>query len=90
MISGKAVEPMSIPVFGPEEAARALPFGELIEAIRDAFSKGATVPLRHHHAIPQGDGTEATLLLMPAWQNGGVMGVKIVTIFPGNVSRSRP
>lgn len=90
MINGKEDEPMSIPVFGPELAARALPFGELIGAIRDTFSKGARVPLRHHHSIPQNDGTEATLLLMPAWQNGGVIGVKIVTIFPGNVARQLP
>ena len=91
MTSANPVEAASIPVFGPESCAVALPFGELIPAIRDAFAAGAKVPLRHHHPIDQDDGTEATLLLMPAWQaKGGVMGVKIVTIFPGNVARTLP
>lgn len=81
----------SMPVFGSEAAAAALPFDQLIPAIRDAFSQGAKVPLRHHHEVPQPDGTEAVLLLMPAWQtNGGVIGVKIVTIFPGNTARQLP
>lgn len=81
----------SIPVFGAGETAAALPFAALIDALRDAFSKGAKVPLRHHHSIAQADGTEATLLLMPAWQeNGGAMGVKIVSVFPGNTAKGQP
>ncbi|WP_163271904.1 ornithine cyclodeaminase family protein [Chelativorans alearense] len=81
----------TIPVFGPEQAAAALPYDQLIPAIRDAFAQDAKVPLRHHHSISQADGTEATLLLMPSWQtNGGVIGVKIVTIFPGNTARRLP
>ncbi|KQU83899.1 ornithine cyclodeaminase [Ensifer sp. Root31] len=83
--------PRTIPIFGAEETARALEFRKLIPAIRDAFAVGAKVPLRHHHEMPQSDGTEATLLLMPAWQpNGGVIGVKIVTVFPGNTQRQIP
>ena len=82
---------VSLPVFSQQATAEALPFDQLIQALRDAFSQGAKVPLRHHHEIPQADGTEAVLLLMPAWQkSGGVMGVKIVTIFPGNAARKLP
>lgn len=80
----------SLPVFGPEVTALALPFDQLIPSICQAFAKGAKVPLRHHHEIPQADGTQAVLLLMPAWQSDGVMGVKIVTIFPGNTARKLP
>ena len=48
------------------------------------------MPQRHHHSIPQPDGTDATLLLMPAWQVGGFLGIKIVSVFPGNSAKSLP
>jgi len=66
------------------DAARtraALAFPKLIEALRAAFVAGAEVPLRHRHAVAGGEGT---LLLMPAWQGRAAMGVKLVTVFPGN------
>ncbi len=59
----------------------ALAFPRLIDALRKAFMAGAEVPLRHRHAVAGGDGT---LLLMPAWQGRAAMGVKLVTVFPGN------
>src|SRR5204862_7589681 len=47
--------------------------------------------VRHHHAIPQA-GTDATLLLMPAWTGGGerFLGCKLVTVFPDNGKISKP
>jgi ornithine cyclodeaminase len=57
-----------------------LGFPRLIAALRAAFIAGAEVPLRHRHAPIPG----ASLLLMPAWQAGGYMGVKIVSVFPAN------
>lgn len=81
----------TLPVYSPEATAEALPFAALIPALRAAFAQNTKVPLRHHHHIAQADGSEATLLLMPAWQQqGGVMGVKIVTIYPGNMARNMP
>ena len=66
-----------------------LPFGQLISALRAAFVAGATVPLRHTHAI--GEGADAgTSLLMPAWDADGFYGVKIVNIFPGNAVKGLP
>ena len=65
--------------------AAALPFGRLVPALRDAFAAGADVPDRHHHALPGG----ATLLLMPAWQ-ADWLGVKVVTVHPGNAARGLP
>jgi ornithine cyclodeaminase/alanine dehydrogenase-like protein (mu-crystallin family) len=62
--------------------AAGLPFPALIEALRRAFREGVDAPERHHHALPGG----ATLLLMPAWQREW-MGVKIVTVHPGNAAR---
>ena len=67
------------------QTAAALPFPELIDALAAAFAAPSTVPMRHHHALPEG----AALLLMPAWQDT-VMGVKVVTVHPGNAALGRP
>ena len=67
----------------------ALDYPGLIEALRQAFGAGATVPLRAHHPIPT-DGTPGMLLLMPAWSAGESIGVKIVTVFPDNGSVDLP
>jgi ornithine cyclodeaminase len=74
------------------DAARtraSLPFDRLIPALREAFTTGADVPLRHHHFMPQPDGSTATILIMPAWQRAFI-GIKIVTIFPENGKRVLP
>lgn len=66
-----------------------LPFDRLIAALRDAFTAGANVPLRHHHFMPQPNGSTATILIMPAWQRAFI-GIKVVTIFPENGKRVLP
>lgn len=68
----------------------ALAFPSLIERLRTAFAAGATVPLRHHHAVPVPGGSDGTLLLMPAWREGGHLGIKIVTVFPDNAAVGLP
>ncbi len=73
-----------------DEVNRALAYGDLVEALRDAFRSDIEVPLRHHHTIPGTDGSDATLLLMPAWRRGGAIGVKQVTVFPGNAEKGLP
>lgn len=60
----------------------ALPMDRLVDALHAAFVAGAEAPLRHRHALPD----NASLLLMPAWQRSA-LGVKIVTVFPGNGAR---
>jgi ornithine cyclodeaminase len=80
----------TIPILDAAHTRAALPFGTLIPALREAFASGARVPPRHHHHIPQPDGTEATLLLMPAWQAVAFLGVKIVSVFPGNSAKGFP
>lgn len=74
-------------ILDAEKTAAALPFERLIPALRDAFVAGAEVPLRHRHDIAQPDGTTAALLLMPAWRANGLLGVKVVSVFPGNGAR---
>jgi ornithine cyclodeaminase len=61
----------------------------LVEQLRQMFRIGCVVPTRHHHTIPMASG-DATLLLMPAWQDNRYIGVKIVTVFPSNIRRNLP
>lgn len=72
-----------------EEVAAALPWPDLIDAIGEAFRDGVEAPARHHHALPREDG-EATMLLMPAWQARGYIGVKMVNVFPQNAAHGLP
>ena len=72
--------------FDAQAVRRALPWETLIPALRQAFIRGCEVPTRHVHAI----GNEGTALLMPAWRAGGALGVKTVTIFPGNGALGLP
>jgi alanine dehydrogenase len=63
--------------------------GSLVEPLRRAFRSSAVSPGRTQydlepHTIPR------TLLLMPAWQPDGGIGVKIVTVFPDNAHRGLP
>jgi alanine dehydrogenase len=69
----------------------ALPVAGLIDALAAAFVEGRTVPTRHHYDLPAGPGTaDGALLLMPAWQAGRHVGIKIVTVFPDNGKRGLP
>ena len=66
---------------------RHLGMAPLIEALRAMFISGCEVPARHTHRIESGDGlsdASGTLLLMPAWRPGALLGLKTVTIFPAN------
>jgi alanine dehydrogenase len=69
---------------------RHLAYAPLIGRLRDAFAADVTVPLRHHHQVQVPGAAAGTLLLMPAWQAGGYLGIKVVTVFPDNATRSLP
>lgn len=72
--------------FDAEATRAALPFPALIEALRQTFLEGCEVPQRHQHAV----GQDLTLLIMPAWQRGGLLGIKTVSIAPGNAAEGLP
>ena len=74
-------------VMNASEVEAALETEALVEQLRQMFRAGASVPPRHHHTVNVPDGADATLLLMPAWQEGRYMGVKIVTVFPDNAGQ---
>jgi alanine dehydrogenase len=77
-------------VLNEAETRAALPWGDLIEALRTMFRDGCEMPVRHHHDVEVPGEDAATLLLMPAWQPGSYIGVKMVSVFPGNSSRNLP
>jgi len=67
-----------------------LDYPSLIQALKRAFAAGWPVPVRHHHPIDVAGQPHQTLLLMPAWEGGQSVGIKIVTITPGNGARNLP
>ena len=72
------------------EIHRLLAYRDLVEALRTMFRDGCEVPPRHHHSVPVPGAATGTLLLMPAWQTGRHLGIKIVTVFPDNSARALP
>ncbi len=75
-------------VLGPSEVVAALEFSALIEALRQMFrSRDVVAPQRHHHAIPVPGGGHGELRIMPAWEAGRHLGIKLLTVFPGNAAR---
>jgi len=77
-------------VIPASDVEAALDFESLVERLRQAFRRDIEVPVRHHHDIENPLGPEGTLLLMPAWQVGRHIGIKMVTIFPGNGEKNLP
>ena len=76
--------------FDERQIRESLDWPSLVDALAAAFAVGlTTVPDRHHHRLaPQGE-EAPTLLLMPAWSEA-YLGVKVVTVFPGNQARHLP
>ncbi|MEP6607706.1 MAG: ornithine cyclodeaminase family protein [Burkholderiaceae bacterium] len=68
--------------YSADEVHSVLSLPALADAIGQALLTCAQAPLRHTHALSQTD----SLLLMPAWSGdeGGAIGVKLVTVFTGN------
>lgn len=77
-------------VLDEAETKNKLPFPALINSLNAMFRSGAAAPARHHHAVDVPGEPAATLLLMPAWVPGRYVGVKLVSVFPGNVTRGLP
>lgn len=66
----------------------ALEWERLITALGDAFAAGRVVsPSRQTLTIDLPNGEKGYVLLMPAWEPGKSIGVKVVTFFPGNAQR---
>ncbi len=64
--------------FTAEQIRESLTYEGFLPFLRACFANAAHAPERSHHALPN-----ATLLLMPAW-NDDFLGVKIATVHPEN------
>lgn len=74
--------------YSGEEVRSALDCRSLVEALRHAFRRSVSAPVRHAHVVNESE--RARLLLMPAWREGSELGVKLVSVFPGNRERGIP
>lgn len=81
---------MPVPYFDAEAIAAATPWPTLIGAIRDGFASPHVAPDRHIHEVEVPGSLAATVLLMPAWIEGEIYGVKLANIFPANGALGLP
>lgn len=77
-------------IIDAEQTRALLPFAQLIPALKAAFREEVHVPLRHNHAIHPESSAPGCMLLMPAWNDQGFLGIKTVTIFPQNAAAGLP
>ncbi|MCY1331670.1 Delta(1)-pyrroline-2-carboxylate reductase [compost metagenome] len=68
------------------DVAARLAYPQLIEALRAGLTSACEAPVRGSHELPE----NASLLTMPVWRPGQDIGVKLVTVFPGNGARNLP
>jgi len=83
---------MKIKILSRSDVAQAVTMAQAIRAVKKAFiqlSAGkAEVPLRTHIPVKKARGGT---LIMPAYLNGnGILGTKIVSVFPGNKKKKLP
>ncbi len=62
------------------------PWPRLIDALQSAFREPCDAPERMHFDL----GGAGSLIIMPAWQLKGFLGVKVVQVFPGNSDIGKP
>lgn len=72
-------------VLSADQIHAALDLDELADAIGRMLLAAPVAPLRHSHALSATD----SLLLMPAW-SANALGLKLVTVMPGNPERQLP
>jgi alanine dehydrogenase len=83
---------MSLRIVAAEDINRLLSYEVLIDALAEAFRADITVPDKIAHMVRLPSGTEAKVLLMPAWTNSGerFIGHKLVNVFPDNAKLGKP
>ena len=76
---------------GSEEVADALPYGELVESLREIYCAEGMTAKRDLIDLEQMSETEGTCMaFMPAWGPGHDLTIKIFTLFPGNRKKGLP
>jgi ornithine cyclodeaminase len=69
------------------DVARLLPYLELVDALEAGHRRPPAVVRR---TVFGPDGTDQSFLGLPAWSPGRQLGVKLVTVFPGNTGLPDP
>jgi alanine dehydrogenase len=63
----------------------------LIDALDEAFRRPHSAPTRQQYRVEPAIGAGGgTLLVMPAWNAGGALGIKIVSVYPENSLQGLP
>jgi len=75
--------------FDAERTRAHLSFEGLVPALREAFAGHASVPQRHVHTVESAE-ARGTVLIMPAWNEAGFLGIKTINIYPGNSAHGLP
>ena len=65
-----------------------LPWPRMLAALHAMLNDEVAAPLRVNHPIEVPGEATGALLLMPAWRVGHRIGVKLVSVFPGNAARN--
>ncbi len=81
---------MELTIVDDDQVTALTPWPALIDTIRDAFRRGGVSPVRHQYSIPGNDRENINLLLMPAWNQEGDFGTKLVTVAPSNAALGHP
>ncbi len=74
-------------IFDAAAVRARLPWPRMLAALDEALRAEVHAPLRVNHTVDVPGLPAASLLLMPAWRIGRHVGVKLVTVFPGNATR---
>ncbi len=78
-------------IISKEKIEELLDYPSLISALKEGFKSDIIAPIRHHHDFKNSkECVDSTLLLMPAWQESEVLGVKLVTVSPNNTKYDLP
>ncbi len=73
--------------FDAQAVAAALPYPQLVEALASGLQAPIEVPAR---SVLSPNHDDSCVLVMPAWQRGQRMGVKLVSVWPGNGALGLP
>jgi ornithine cyclodeaminase/alanine dehydrogenase-like protein (mu-crystallin family) len=83
---------MAIRIVTAADVDRLLSYEKLIDALAQAFRADIAVPEKIAHLVQLPSGSEAKVLLMPAWTTSGerFIGHKLVNVFPDNAKLGKP
>jgi ornithine cyclodeaminase len=73
-----------------EAVHRALDYPSLVAALREGHRRGVDAIERLLLGQPSREGDTDHFLVWPAWQRGEALGIKLVTVFPGNRAPAGP